>query len=174
VPHGVANPPRIDDIDGKDVVAGMPGASNQTKNRVRIAVSFALVARYSGRVFGWRGLFLTVPDLLGCLELAAAMGASMGGTARSITLVSRARQGGPHERAARGRLVADRGGVHEPVSILGEGGQLLSDVLAAVGRGNRHGCRLVPPGSLSLSSYMPAGGRGPGRRPPMLPVRCSA
>ena len=51
----------------------------------------------------WRGLFLAVPDLLGCLGLAAAM---------------------------------------------------------------------RPPGSLNLSSYMPAGGRGPGRRPPMLPVRC--
>jgi CubicO group peptidase (beta-lactamase class C family) len=49
-----------------------------------------LVARFSGRVFGWRVLFLAMPDLLGCLGLAAAMGAALG-TARAVTLVSRAR-----------------------------------------------------------------------------------
>ena len=49
-----------------------------------------LVARFSGRVFGWRVLFLAMPDLLGCLGLAAAMGAALG-TARAVTLVSHAR-----------------------------------------------------------------------------------
>jgi CubicO group peptidase (beta-lactamase class C family) len=49
-----------------------------------------LVARFSGRVFGWRVLFLAMPDLLGCLGLAAAMGAALG-TARAATLLSRAR-----------------------------------------------------------------------------------
>jgi CubicO group peptidase (beta-lactamase class C family) len=49
-----------------------------------------LVARFSGRVFGWRVLFLAMPDLLGCLGLAAAMGAALG-TARAVTLLSRAR-----------------------------------------------------------------------------------
>jgi CubicO group peptidase (beta-lactamase class C family) len=49
-----------------------------------------LVARFSGRVFGWRVLFLAMPDLLGCLGLAAAMGAALG-TARAARLVSRAR-----------------------------------------------------------------------------------
>jgi CubicO group peptidase (beta-lactamase class C family) len=53
-----------------------------------------LVARFSGRVFGWRVLFLAMPDLLGCLGLAAAMGAALG-TARAVTLLSRARAGRP-------------------------------------------------------------------------------
>ncbi len=53
-----------------------------------------LVARFSGRVFGWRVLFLAVPDLLSCLGLAAAMGAALG-TARAVTLLSRARAGRP-------------------------------------------------------------------------------
>jgi CubicO group peptidase (beta-lactamase class C family) len=49
-----------------------------------------LVARLSDRVFGWRVLFLAMPDLLGCLGLAAAMGAALG-TARAVTLLSRGR-----------------------------------------------------------------------------------
>jgi CubicO group peptidase (beta-lactamase class C family) len=53
-----------------------------------------LVARFSGRVFGWRVLFLAMPDLLGCLGLATAMGAALG-TARAARLVSRARAGRP-------------------------------------------------------------------------------
>jgi CubicO group peptidase (beta-lactamase class C family) len=55
-----------------------------------------LVARFSGRVFGWRALFLAMPDLLGCLGLAAAIGAALG-TARTVMLISRAREGGRHE-----------------------------------------------------------------------------
>ena len=31
-------------------------------------------ARLSDRVFSWRALFLAVPDLLGCLALAAVLG----------------------------------------------------------------------------------------------------
>jgi CubicO group peptidase (beta-lactamase class C family) len=53
-----------------------------------------LVARFSGRVFSWPVLFLAVPDLLGCLGLAAAMGAALG-SARAITLMSHARTGRP-------------------------------------------------------------------------------
>jgi CubicO group peptidase (beta-lactamase class C family) len=53
-----------------------------------------LVARFSGRVFGWRVLFLAMPDLLGCLGLAAAMGAALG-TTRTIMLISRARADRP-------------------------------------------------------------------------------
>jgi len=49
-----------------------------------------LVARFSGRVFGWQVLFLAMPDLLGCLGLAAAMGAALG-TARAVMVLSRAR-----------------------------------------------------------------------------------
>jgi CubicO group peptidase (beta-lactamase class C family) len=58
-----------------------------------------LVARFSGRVFSWRVLLLAVPDLLGCLGLAAAMGVALG-TARAVTLMSHARTGRPHEPAA--------------------------------------------------------------------------
>jgi CubicO group peptidase (beta-lactamase class C family) len=53
-----------------------------------------LVARFSGRVFGWRVLFLAMPDLLGCLGLAAAMGAALG-TARAVTLLSHAQADRP-------------------------------------------------------------------------------
>jgi hypothetical protein len=53
-----------------------------------------LVARFSGRVFGWRVLFLAAPDLIGCLGLAAAIGAALG-TARTVMLISRARPGRP-------------------------------------------------------------------------------
>jgi CubicO group peptidase (beta-lactamase class C family) len=53
-----------------------------------------LVARFSGRVFGWRVLFLAMPDLLGCLGLTAAMGAALG-TARTIMLISRSRADRP-------------------------------------------------------------------------------
>jgi uncharacterized membrane protein YidH (DUF202 family) len=51
-----------------------------------------LVAQLSGRVFSWRVLFLALPDLLGCLGLAAAMGAALG-TARALTLMSYRRFG---------------------------------------------------------------------------------
>jgi CubicO group peptidase (beta-lactamase class C family) len=53
-----------------------------------------LVARFSGRVFGWRVLFLAAPDLLSCLGLAAALGVALG-TARTIMLISRARADRP-------------------------------------------------------------------------------
>ena len=53
-----------------------------------------LVTRFSGRVFSWRVLFLAVPDLLGCLWLAAATGLALG-TARAVTLISHARTGRP-------------------------------------------------------------------------------
>jgi CubicO group peptidase (beta-lactamase class C family) len=53
-----------------------------------------LVARFSGRVFGWRVLFLAMPDLLSCLGLAAALGAALG-TARTVMLISRARADRP-------------------------------------------------------------------------------
>jgi CubicO group peptidase (beta-lactamase class C family) len=53
-----------------------------------------LVARFSGRVFSWQVLFLAVPDLLGCLGLAAAMGAALG-TARAVTLISHTQAGRP-------------------------------------------------------------------------------
>ena len=53
-----------------------------------------LVAQFSGRVFSWRVLFLAVPDLIGCLGLAAAMGAALG-SARAVTLMSYARTGRP-------------------------------------------------------------------------------
>jgi CubicO group peptidase (beta-lactamase class C family) len=53
-----------------------------------------LLARFSGRVFSWPVLFLAVPDLLGCLGLAAAMGAALG-SARAVTLMSHARTGRP-------------------------------------------------------------------------------
>jgi CubicO group peptidase (beta-lactamase class C family) len=64
-----------------------------------------LVARLSDRVFSWRALFLAVPDLLGCLALAAVLGVALG-TARAVTLISPirpmhvrlpARPGGPRE-----------------------------------------------------------------------------
>ena len=61
-----------------------------------------LVARFSGRVFSWRALFLAVPDLLGCLALAAAMGAALG-AARAVTLIS-------HTRPMHRRLPARPGG----------------------------------------------------------------
>jgi CubicO group peptidase (beta-lactamase class C family) len=53
-----------------------------------------LFARFSGRVFSWRVLFLAVPDLLGCLGLAAATGLALG-TARAVTLIFHARTGRP-------------------------------------------------------------------------------
>jgi CubicO group peptidase (beta-lactamase class C family) len=49
-----------------------------------------LVARLSGRVFSWRALFFAVPDLLGCLVLAALLGATLG-TARAVALISHTR-----------------------------------------------------------------------------------
>jgi hypothetical protein len=45
-------------------------------------------------VFSWRALFLAVPDLLGCLALAAVLGAALG-TARAVTLISHTRPGRP-------------------------------------------------------------------------------
>jgi CubicO group peptidase (beta-lactamase class C family) len=53
-----------------------------------------LVARFSGRVFSWPVLFLALPDLLGCLGLAAAIGVTLG-SARTVTLMSHARTGWP-------------------------------------------------------------------------------
>jgi CubicO group peptidase (beta-lactamase class C family) len=53
-----------------------------------------LVTRFSGRVFSWRVLLLAVPDLLGCLGLAAAIGVALGST-RAVTLMSHARRGRP-------------------------------------------------------------------------------
>jgi hypothetical protein len=55
-----------------------------------------LVTRLSGRVFGWRVLVLAAPDLLGCLGLAAAMGATLG-AARAVALLSHARAGRRHD-----------------------------------------------------------------------------
>jgi CubicO group peptidase (beta-lactamase class C family) len=51
-----------------------------------------LAVRLSGRVFSWRALLLAVPDLLGCLVLAAVLGAALG-TARAVTLISHTRTG---------------------------------------------------------------------------------
>jgi CubicO group peptidase (beta-lactamase class C family) len=53
-----------------------------------------IVAWFSGRVFSWRVLYLALPDLLGCLGLAAASGAALG-TARVVTLMSHTRTGRP-------------------------------------------------------------------------------
>jgi hypothetical protein len=45
-------------------------------------------------VFSWPVLFLALPDLLGCLGLAAAIGVALG-SARAVTLMSHARTGWP-------------------------------------------------------------------------------
>ncbi|MFN8078633.1 MAG: serine hydrolase domain-containing protein [Kineosporiaceae bacterium] len=48
----------------------------------------SLVARLSDRVFGWRVLFLAIPDLMGCLTLAGVLGAALG-IARLISIARR-------------------------------------------------------------------------------------
>jgi hypothetical protein len=50
------------------------------------------VVRLSSRLLSWRALFLAVPDLLGCLALAAMLGAALG-TARAVTLITHTRTG---------------------------------------------------------------------------------